>query len=376
MIQENMRDNDYISRALEVSIHVGLVILLTAGCLYVLRPFLPLIAWGIIISIAVYPAYRRLQVVVGGRGGLAAVICTAILLAILILPVTLLTGSLVGGFQSLAARLKEGTPIIQPPPARVGTWPIVGAPLKSAWDLASTNLAAALHNFTPYIKAAIPELLTASGRIGLAVLQSMLSIVVAGVLLAHGTSGVKLVGSFASRLFGEQGPELQQLAGSTIRNVTTGIIGVAFIQSVFASLGFLVIGLPGAGLWAVMFLIAAILQLGVVVLIPAVIYMFTIASTTKAVGFLVWCVIVGVMDNVLKPLLLGRGGSVPMIVVFAGTIGGFAALGPIGLFLGAILLSVGYKLFLAWIERTGQTSSTSRISERRSVPAPWKSLEQ
>jgi predicted PurR-regulated permease PerM len=137
--------------------------------------------------------------------------------------------------------------------------------------------------------------------------------------------------------------------GATIRSVTTGILGVAFIQSVFAGLGFLAVGLPGAGLWSVVFLIAAVLQVGMLVLIPAVIYVFAVSSVMKAVIFLIWCAIVGLMDNVLKPILLGRGVAVPIIVVFLGAIGGFVTLGIIGLFIGAIVLSVGYKLFLAWI---------------------------
>jgi len=137
--------------------------------------------------------------------------------------------------------------------------------------------------------------------------------------------------------------------GSTIQSVTTGIVGVAFIQSVFAGIGFLVVGLPGAGLWAVIFLIAAILQVGGLALVPAVIYVFAISSLTKAIIFLVWCFMVGMMDNVLKPVLLGRGVAVPIAVVFLGAIGGFVALGLVGLFVGATVLSVGYKLFLAWL---------------------------
>ena len=156
----------------------------------------------------------------------------------------------------------------------------------------------------------------------------------------------------SNRLFGDKGPEFEELAGGTIRSVTTGIIGVALIQSFFAALGFLVAGLPGAGLWGVIFLFAALLQVGGLVLIPPVIYMFAMASTTKAVIFLVWCVVVGLMDNVLKPLLLGRGVTVPMAVVFLGAIGGFVTMGAVGLFVGAIVLSVGYKLFLAWLEET------------------------
>ena len=154
----------------------------------------------------------------------------------------------------------------------------------------------------------------------------------------------------ANRIFGEKGPEFEQLAESTIRSVTTGILGVALIQTLLAGLGFLVGGLPGAGLWVIAFLIAAVLQIGALILIPAVVYMFAIASTTKAVIFMVWCLFVATIDNVLKPILLGRGVAVPIAVVFLGAIGGFVAMGIIGLFVGAILLSVGYKLFLAWLQ--------------------------
>jgi len=161
-----------------------------------------------------------------------------------------------------------------------------------------------------------------------------------------------LTRSLANRLFGERGPELQQLMGATIRSVTTGIVGVAFIQAILAGLGFLIAGLPGAGLWALIFLVAAVLQVGMLILIPAVIYMFTIASATKAVLFLIWCIFVGLSDNVLKPILLGRGVAAPIVVVFLGAIGGFVVFGLIGLFIGAIVLAVGYKLFLAWLDQS------------------------
>jgi len=356
MAEQSMPHDNYVRRSLEVSIHVGLLILLVAACLFIVRPFLPLITWGIIIAIAVYPGYRRLQNLLHGHSASAAVICTVFLVAVLIVPVVLLTGSLVQGFQSLTARLKEGTPIITPPPPRVQSWPIVGPALNHAWNLASTNLAAASQTFAPQIKALIPALLTASAGIGLAVMQWILSIIVAGVFLTNAPNGAKVAGLLANRFFGDKGPQFEELAGATIRSVTTGIIGVALIQSIFAALGFLVVGIPGAGLWAVIFLVAAILQFGGLVFVPAVIYMFAIASTTKAVMFLVWCVIVGVMDNVLKPLLLGRGVPVPMAVVFLGAIGGFVAMGIIGLFVGAIILSAGYKLLQAWLEGTTQVS--------------------
>ena len=349
-VRKSEYDRTQVNLALEASIHIGLAILLTTACLLIMSPFIPLLAWGIIIAVSAYPGFQKLQISLGGRGVLTAILFTVLLLAFLIVPVVLLAGTLVEGVQTLAAHFKDGTFIIPPPPANVESWPIIGAPLNRVWGLASKDLAEAIRSFAPQIKAAFPGLLSASAGIGLAVLQFILSILVAGVLLAYAQAAYEVICSLCNRFFGDKGPEFQQLMGATIRSVTTGILGVALIQAVLAGLGFLVAGLPGAGLWAVIFLIAAILQVGVLILIPAVIYMFTISTVTKAVIFLIWCLIVGLLDNILKPLLLGRGVAVPIAVVFLGAIGGFVAMGLVGLFVGAIVLSVGYKLFLAWLD--------------------------
>jgi predicted PurR-regulated permease PerM len=285
--QPSAFDKGPINLALEASIHVGLAILLATACFLILKPFIPLVTWGIIIAVAAYPRFQKLQRVLGGRGTLFAILFSVVLLAFLILPMVSLAETLIDGVQTLASHLKDGTLTIPPPPASVETWPIIGSSLNSLWSLASKDLTAVIRNFTPQIKAVVPELLSASAGIGLTVLQFALSIVVAGILLANAQAAYEVTCSLANRIFGEKGPEFQQLIGSTIRSVTTGILGVALIQSVLAGLGFLVAGLPGAGLWAVIFLFAAVLQAGVLVLIPAVIYVFAVASVTKAAIFLV-----------------------------------------------------------------------------------------
>ena len=346
------QDRTQLNLALEASIHIGLAILLATACLLILLPFIPLITWGVIIAVAAYPGFQKVQRALGGREVVAAVLFAVLFLALLIVPVVLLADTLVEGVQTLASHLKEGTLIVPPPPAGVENWPIIGARLNSLWSQASRDISELVRSLAPQIKAAVPGMLSVSSGFGLTVLQFALSVIVAGVLLANAQNAYRLTCSLCNRLFGAAGPEFQQLIGATTRSVTSGILGVALIQSILAGLGFLVAGLPGAGLWAVAFLIAAVLQAGVLILIPAVIYVFTIASVTKAVIFLVWCVFVALVDNFLKPLLLGRGVAVPTAVVFLGAIGGFVALGLIGLFVGAIVLSVGYKLFLAWLDQT------------------------
>lgn len=347
--EQRADEANYVNRAIEVFIHVGMVVLLTAACFFILRPFLPIIAWGIIVAIAVFPVYRKLQQALGGRATWSAILITVILLALLIVPVVLLTGTLVSGIENFVKHVREGTLVIPPPPANVEAWPIIGGPLNRAWSLASTNITTAVAAFAPQIKALFPSLLTASAGIGLTVLKFALSILVAGALLANTRATTKASHSLANRIFGERGSEFEELAGSTIRSVTSGILGVALIQAILGAAGFLVAGLPGAGLWAVLLLVAALLQVAVIVLLPAAIYMFTISAVTKAVIFAVWCLIVALVDNVLKPLLLGRGVATPIVIVFLGAIGGFVAMGILGLFVGAIFLSVGYKLFLAWL---------------------------
>lgn len=342
-----------MNRAVEVSIHVGLVILLITACLLILHPFIPMVSWGIIITVAAYPGFLKLQRALSGRGVLAAVLLTLVLLAVMIVPAILLGQSLVESVQAVTTKFKAGIAIIPPPPSYIESWPIIGHPLRSLWELASRDLSEAIRSFTPQIKAAIPGMLSASAGFGMTVLQLLLSIVVSGVLLANAQSAYEVIRSLANRLFGEKGPEFQQLVGKTIRSITFGILGVALIQSVFAALGFFVAGLPGASLWSVIFLFAAVLQAGGLVFIPAVIYVFATASTTTAVTFLIWCIVVTLLDNILKPVLLGRGVAVPLAVILLGAFGGFFAMGIIGLFIGAVVLSVGYKLFRVWLAGDG-----------------------
>jgi len=354
--EQQPNDRAYVERAVEASIRIGLLVLLVVACLRILAPFLALITWGAIIAVAAYPAARKLQGALGGRRVWSSAILTLVILGFLIVPALLLAGTLVDGARSVATQLKDGTLSIPPPPEGVQKWPVVGVPLANMWNMAATNLSSVLRTFAPQLKVATQYLLSASAGISLTVLQFALSIVIAGFILANANAVAGAMGSLAGRLFGENGPEFERLVESTIRSVTTGIFGVALIQAVLAGMGFLFVGLPGAGLWAVLFLVAAILQVGIVILIPAVFYAFTVVSTTSAVIFLIWCVLVALLDNVLKPILLGRGAAVPMLVVFLGAIGGFVEMGLIGLFVGAIVLSVGYKLSRAWLAQRPSVS--------------------
>jgi len=208
-----------------------------------------------------------------------------------------------------------------------------------------------LDRFKPQIKAVSKWLLGAAASAGFAVLSFVLAIAISGVVLVNADKGERVAERIFIRLAGDLGDAYLSLTKSTIRSVAQGILGVALIQTMLAGLGFLVAGIPAAGVLAVLALFLCIVQLGpTLVLLPTVIYMFMTADQLPAFAFLAWCIFVALIDNVLKPLLLGRGVNVPMLVVFLGAIGGFLSMGIIGLFVGSIVLVLGYTLLIAWLD--------------------------
>jgi predicted PurR-regulated permease PerM len=308
------------------------------------------VVWGAILAVVAQPAYLRLRVALGGREVLAAVVLVALSIALLAVPTALLAGTLLEFSRELGTGVAQGAIDIPPPPQAVRGWPLVGERLYANWELASDNLEAALREFEPQLRASLGWLLSAAAGTGVAMLQFAISLVIAAALLARAQRAPETARRVGRRLGGERGAELVDLAGETVRSVARGVVGVALIQSFLAGLGFLVVGVPGAGLWALLCVVVAVIQLPIaLVLIPIAIYVFTVASTPAAVAFLVWSVLVSLIDNVLKPLLLGRGVQVPMLVIFVGTIGGFLAYGIIGLFVGSLVLAVGYVLIRGWI---------------------------
>jgi predicted PurR-regulated permease PerM len=183
-------------------------------------------------------------------------------------------------------------------------------------------------------------------------LHFVVAIIIAGILLANSSGGNRTAHAITQRLADEKGADFADLAEATVRSVANGILGVAaLIQSLLAGLGFMVAGVPAAGLWALLCLILSLAQIGIApVLIPIIIYLFYTADTFTAVAFLIWIIPLTLIDNILKPILLGRGVKTPMVVIFIGAIGGLLSSGVIGLFIGAVILSLGYDLFLFWLE--------------------------
>jgi predicted PurR-regulated permease PerM len=340
-----------VGAAIEATIRIAVIGALVFWCFQIIAPFVMLLIWGAIIAVAVYPAFVTIEKFFKGRKGLSATVMTIGLLLVLLVPTLFLVGTLVDGLQGAAQGLRDGTLRIPPPPEGVSTWPIIGKQLAGVWTMASENFESLVARVGPAAVDVGKVLLSSAANVGLAILMFVGSVIVAGVFLAYSESASRFARKFAARLAGERGGDYVKTAESTVRSVAVGIIGIAFIQAVLAGLGMLVAGIPGAGLWAFVCLLLSITQIGgLPVLLPAAIYMFATADTLPAVLFAVWAVLVGLSDNILKPLLLGRGTETPMLVVLIGSIGGMIASGVVGLFVGAVIFALGYKLFLVWLE--------------------------
>ena len=351
--QENSRT--FIRNSVEASISIGLVAMLVFWCFVYIKPFVTPIIWGVIIAVAIYPVYQRLLAALGDRQGLAATLYTVFFLIILIVPTVLLAGTLVESVKYLATGFGNGTLAVPPPPESVGSWPIVGEPLVEFWSLASEYVKEALQQISPHLKVVGSWLLSTAGGTGLGILQFMVAIIISGFLLAKAKSGQHLALIIVKRFAGERGKQIIELVEATVRSVALGILGVAAIQAILAGLGFMVAGVPAAGLWALLCLLLSVVQIGILpVVIPIIIYVFNTADTFTAVVFLIWSVPVSLTDNILKPIFLSRGVKTPMAVIFIGAIGGFLASGIVGLFIGAVVLSLGYELFMNWVKEDSQ----------------------
>ena len=352
--KETEDDRIFGRRITRAVVRLSLLALLVFWCLKILGPFINPIIGGVVIAIAVQTPYAKLARAMGGRPKLAAVLLIAMSLLVLILPTITLGASLVETTAELSGDFIHDGIRIPPPPDAVADWPLVGERLSELWLATSQNLESALVKLAPYLKDVGLWLVSTVGDMGFGLVMFVVAIIIAGALLPNGERAAKLARKVASVVAGDRGPELAELAASSVQSVTRGVLGVALIQSLLGGLGMLVAGVPAAGLWTLLILILAVMQLpAMLVLVPVIFYVFSTSSTTVAVLFTIWSALVGLSDNVLKPLLMGHGSEVPMLVLFMGSLGGFMTGGILGLFVGAVILSLGYTVFMAWLEDAG-----------------------
>lgn len=353
---KNLNDN----RSIEFLIHIGLLILLVAASLMILAPFMIILIWGVIIAVAQFPLFKKSVNALGNKKTLAAVLFTLAGLIVIIIPSLMLAESSASGYQNLLRVFEEGRLTIPLPTENVKEWPLIGENLYSIWVQASNNLLELLSKYnvqnSEQVKDFVGWLLKTLTSIGLTFLKFIVSIIIAGVLLAKADMGAETAKEFAKRLVGDNAEDFINLIIGTIRSVVQGILGIALIQAFASAILLIIFNVPLLGLWTLFVLILATVQLPpLLILGPISIYVFSVQDTVPAMIFTVLAVLIGSIDNFLKPLFLGRGVDIPMLVILLGAIGGMIAFGVLGLFVGAVVLAVSYKLMMAWLHGDNAT---------------------
>jgi|RhiMetStandDraft_4_1073278.scaffolds.fasta_scaffold06784_3 predicted PurR-regulated permease PerM len=353
MLRTNISARALSGGLLDVLIRAGLITVLVLFCFQIFNPFLNLMIWAVILAITLYPLHTKVKGKLGGKDGRAATLIVVVALALLMVPIYLLGTSISESIEGALTVLKSDSLEIPLPNEKIASLPLIGKPLYTYWMQAATDMSSVLVKLMPYIKSVGLTLLGKMADVGVGFLLFIGALIIAGVLMAYGQNGERSAMAITSRLSGpERGPRITELCTATIRAVAQGVVGIAFIQMMLVGVGFVLMGVPGAGLLAMVALLMGIMQLPVVVLtIPVIAYVFATEGTTLAsVVFCIYSLITGMADNVLKPLMLGRGVDVPMPVILIGALGGMVSGGFIGLFIGPVALAVGYQLFWQWVD--------------------------
>jgi predicted PurR-regulated permease PerM len=338
---------------LDVFIRAGLVLALAMICFQVFSPFLSLMTWALILAVTLYPLHQSVAAKIGGRQGLAATLLVLLGIVVVVVPTAALMNSLGDSVHRLINDVRNNTLQVPPPREGVAEWPLVGEWVHGLWMKAHTDLPALVQSMQPKIGNLATAALGFVAGIGGGLLLFLASLVVAGIMMAFGEGGERAIRSIFERIVvGKRGAEFVDLSTATIRAVAKGVLGVAFLQAIIVGICLLIAGIPWAGVLTVIVLVLAIAQVpALIATLPAIAYLWSSGNygTGAAILYTVLLVVSGMVDNVLRPLMLGRGVDAPMPVILLGALGGMAAAGILGMFVGATLLALGYQIFIGWV---------------------------
>jgi|AP95_1055475.scaffolds.fasta_scaffold04373_7 predicted PurR-regulated permease PerM len=350
MANANNESVDKIDHAVDVAIRLALLGFLIYSCFQIVRPFMQLLVWGAIMATAVYPLYLKLLPRLKNKEGLTAASMVVVTLLLLIVPVYELTISFVDTMQTLNARFEAGTLNVPPPNESVQGWPIIGERLFEAWSLASSNIELMVTQYQDELASFSQQAVGVMAGLGGAVGSFIISTIIAGAFLAFAQECYVYAVKVLDRVMNNGGQHFADLGTQTIRSVAQGVIGIAFIQAILSAIGLTIMDVPAVGVWVLLVLVFAVVQLPpIIVLAPIIVYVFSVNDTLPSVIFMIYAIIVSSSDAFLKPLFLGRGMDIPMPVILFGAIGGVILMGILGLFIGAIVLAIGYTLFTNWV---------------------------
>lgn len=333
----------------DTTIKLFILLLIIAWCLLIMYPFISIILWSLILALAIYPLHDKLVKKMGGKRKLTSFIIIFSILVIIFFPAWILIDTLSDEMKVLKQSYENGTLSIPPPTEKVKDWPIVGEKLYDGWQNAH-------HNLKQYIAQHQDQLADVASKLAKGILsaaggvfQMMAALIIAGILLVIGGAG-EGIRKLLRKIAGNRGDEFADITKITVGNVVKGVLGVAVIQSALIGFGFMLAGVPYAGVWTLIVFFLAVLQIPpTLVVIPVAVYLFSAIEMLPAILWSAYLILAGLSDNILKPILLGKGAPVPMLVIFIGVVGGFMLSGFVGLFTGAIVMSIGYKLFEGWI---------------------------
>ena len=335
-----------------ITLAVLVIGLMIVACLWILQPFLAATIWATMIVVATWPMMQGVQARLGGQRWAAVCVMTFAMLLVLVVPIVLAVVTIVDHADQMVAWAKAAAAAgIPSPPAWVEQLPIVGNRIAREWQaLAATPPEDLVARATPYARRAVQWFASQAGSFGLMLLQFLLIIVITAILYAAGETAAQGVRRFARRLADERGENSVVLAGQAIRAVALGVVVTAVAQSAIAGIGLAVVGIPYAAVLTAIIFILCIAQLGpTLVMAPAVVWLYWSGDPLWGTVLLVWDVIVGTMDNLLRPILIRRGADLPLVLILVGVIGGLISMGVIGLFVGPTIRAVTYRLLESWI---------------------------
>lgn len=355
---ENTNEQLYNRRVIDIAIKLSALALVLFWCFQIVKPFILIVIWGGILAVALHPLHIKLSKVLKGNKKLASTIIALIGISLIALPAISLSSSSIDSAQHLYQGIEEGTLKIPSPDESVKEWPLIGTQTYDLWQATSQDIQKVASQHSEQIKYFSTSLLSGVAGIGGSIVQFIISLIISVVFMAKSAACHQGISALMSRLMNESGDRTITTTIATIRSVATGVLGVAVIQSLLSGVGLLIADIPGAGIWAIAVLILAIAQLPpILILGPIAAYYFSIADTTPAIAFLIFSIIVSMSDAFLKPMFLGRGMDIPMLIILLGAIGGMLLSGIIGLFVGAVALALGYQLVMDWLAHSQTENS-------------------
>jgi predicted PurR-regulated permease PerM len=361
---DNSDDQAFQKNMMASFVQIATLVILVSFCVIIISPFAGLAIWGIVMAVAIYPLFLKVCAKLGDRRKLTATLFIVVGLAAVLIPGWAMTKSTILSLTEFSTELRAGSVTIPPPSETVADWPLVGQRLYASWSDAAANVEETLNRFEPQLREIGTRLARSIGSTALGLLQFAVSVIIAGVVMLYANSGYSLSCAIARKISPNRGGHLTDISIATIRSVTNGVIGVGVIQGVLAGIGFFAMGVPHAGLLAAVVLITSIIQVPALLIIaPIVVWVFSFAAPLPATVFAIYMLFAALSDNVLKPLLLGRGVDLPALIVLFGALGGMIAYGIIGLFLGAVILGLGYTIISDWLQTSGSAVADEPASD-------------